>query len=112
MIPLLFDNNLSPRLVSTLSDLFQGRHVATLGLAAASDEQVWAYARQHGLMVVTKDADFQELAVLRGAPPKVVWLRLGNCSTADVAALLRSHAGDIFRLGQEADLSVLEIWGG
>jgi predicted nuclease of predicted toxin-antitoxin system len=41
-------------------------------------------------MLVTKDEDFHRLSVLRGFPPKVLWLRLGNCSTADVARLLRS----------------------
>ena len=78
---LLFDQNLSPKLVRRLADLFPGSsHVQAVGLDCASDDQVWEHARRNGFAIVTKDGDFNNLSVMRGSPPKVVWLQLGNCS--------------------------------
>lgn len=80
---LLFDQNLSPRLVDLLSDIYPGStHVQAVALDRASDEEVWNHARQNRLIIVTKDTDFHERSVLMGAPPKVVWVRRGNSVTA------------------------------
>ena len=87
---LLLDHNLSPRLVERLADLYPGAsHVALVGLERATDAEVWAYAGAHGCVIVTKDSDFNDAAVVWGGPPKVVWLRLGNCTTDDVERVLR-----------------------
>jgi predicted nuclease of predicted toxin-antitoxin system len=78
---LLFDQNLSPKLVDRLADLFPGsKHVSTEGLDTATDSQVWDFARPAGFTIVTKDADYETLSVVRGSPPKVVWILLGNCT--------------------------------
>ena len=88
----LFDQNLSPKLVRLLADLFPNSvHVRDVGLEAADDESVWNYASKQGFVIVSKDSDMHQRSFLFGAPPKVVWVRLGNCSTSDVAELLRSH---------------------
>jgi len=88
----LFDENLSPRLVVLLADLFPNSlHVRDAGLQAAEDLLVWNYARDHDLTIVSKDADMHQRCFVFGAPPKVVWVRLGNCSTTDVADLLRRY---------------------
>jgi predicted nuclease of predicted toxin-antitoxin system len=101
---LLLDNNLSPRLVRQLSDLSQEvAHVEGAGLVEASDQEVWFYARDNACMIVTKDSDFAELQVLRGYPPKVVWNRIGNCTTSQLEALLRQHANALIDF--EADPS-------
>lgn len=93
---LLFDQNLSHRLVTLLAAEFPGSaHVRDAGLAASPDPDVWAHAAANGFAIVSKDTDFQQRALLYGYPPKVIWLRLGNCSTATVAALLRSRFADI-----------------
>ena len=93
---LLFDQNLSPHLVHQLSDLFPGsQHVRNVQLSIATDAAIWEYAALHKYCIVSKDADFQQRALLLGHPPKVVWLRLGNCSTAAVAFLLRSNVPDL-----------------
>ena len=93
---LLFDQNLSPVLVEELQDLFPGSaHTAALGLGRADDSSIWEYARQNGFTIVSKDADFPERGVLLGSPPKVVWIRRGNCSTADIAGILRRSASEI-----------------
>lgn len=96
---LLFDENLSPSLVTLLAAHFPGSvHVHGAGLGSATDEEVWTYARDHGLVVVSKDSDFLELSVLRGAPPKLVWLRVGNCTTAQLADVLRAERAKVTAL--------------
>jgi predicted nuclease of predicted toxin-antitoxin system len=60
-------------------------------------------------VLVTKDEDFHRLSVLHGAPPKVVWLRLGNCATADVARLLRDHVDDLRRFEAQTEVTLLEL---
>jgi predicted nuclease of predicted toxin-antitoxin system len=102
---LLFDQNLSPRLVKRLADLFpDASHVQAEGLDCADDDQVWEHARLNGFAIVTKDADYNNLSVMRGSPPKVIWLLLGNCTTAEVEAVFRAHFADIEAF--ERDLSV------
>jgi predicted nuclease of predicted toxin-antitoxin system len=56
---------------------------------AASDTKLWNYASEHGYTIVSKDADFHQRSLVRGAPPKVVWIRQGNCSVSETADLLR-----------------------
>jgi predicted nuclease of predicted toxin-antitoxin system len=93
---LLYDQNLSHQLAGVLAAEFPGSaHVRDVGLAAAPDAAVWAHAATNGFVIVSKDTDFQQRALLYGHPPKVIWIRLGNCSTATVAALLRSRLADI-----------------
>lgn len=89
---LLFDENLSPRLVSLLSDLFPNSvHVREIGLKSADDPVVWNYATEHGLIICSKDSDMHQRSFIFGHPPKVVWVRLGNCTTSEVEKLLRSR---------------------
>ena len=64
-------------------------------MAATADPLIWAFAASHGFAIVSKDTDFQQRALLYGHPPKFIWLRVGNCSTAAVADLLRSKCNDI-----------------
>src|SRR6266568_1988383 len=95
---LLFDENLAARLAAELAHLYPDcAHVSNRGLAGGSDRAIWQHAQDHGLVIVTKDEDFQRLSVLYGAPPKVVWIRLGNCSTAAVIHLLRERRNEIER---------------
>ena len=105
---LLFDENLAPRLVETLADLFPDSvHVHGVGLAHATDERVWLYARDQGFTIVSKDSDFHERSLLFGYPPKVLWIRRGNCSTAQIERLLRDAASEIERLDCDPGASFL-----
>jgi len=107
---LLLDQNLSSRLKARLEAAYPDViHVADLGLSAASDDEVWAAALREGCMIVTKDSDFVDMQVLRGFPPKVLWLRLGNCATARIEEVLLAHGQDIadFALAPEAGLLAL-----
>ena len=97
------------RLCTSLADVFdEVLHVRPLGLDRAADAEVFAYARKHGLVIVTKDADFQALLALQGPPPQVTWLRLGNVTTARMEAVLRQRAWAIreFYEGQGACLVI------
>jgi predicted nuclease of predicted toxin-antitoxin system len=58
-VKLLFDQNLSPRLVGLLADVFPGSlHVRQVGLERADDESIWSLARDRSFAIVTKDSDF------------------------------------------------------
>jgi predicted nuclease of predicted toxin-antitoxin system len=90
-VKFLFDENLSPQLPELLSGVYPGSlHVKHCQLSKASDSEIWEYAKSHGLTIVSKDFDFQERSVLRGSPPKVIWLRIPNCKNAAVVELLRN----------------------
>ena len=97
---ILFDANLSPKLVRRLSELFpNSTNVFDAGLSRQSpDELIWNYAANHGYTIITADSDFLALAAERGTPPNVV--RIENCvyRTAVVEALLRRHAVRIAEL--------------
>jgi predicted nuclease of predicted toxin-antitoxin system len=109
-VKLLFDQNLSPWLCTILADCFPGAiHVREVGLIEADDATIWQYAAQHGFAIVTKDADFRQRSFLQGHPPKIVWVRLGNCSTNAVAALLRKRSlqvDEFFEDDQESFLAL------
>lgn len=93
---LLFDENLSPQLAQRLEDLFPSSiHDRDVALKAADDPMVWDYARDNGLTLVSKDSDMHQRSFVFGPPPKVIWVRLGNCSTSQVEELLRLHFGAI-----------------
>jgi predicted nuclease of predicted toxin-antitoxin system len=110
MIRLLIDQNLSPRLVASVADLFPNSlHVRDVGLAQADDSAVWAYARDNDLTIATKDGDFHQLSFLLGAPPKVVWFRAGNCSTDQIGHLIKRHAAMMADFVTRAEEAILII---
>lgn len=105
---LLFDENLSPRLVELLTDVYPGSaHVHACGLGSADDEAIWRYARDGNFSIVSKDSDFQERSVLRSHPPKVIWLRVANCTTAEIKDLLEAARPTIARFVNEDQESCL-----
>ncbi|HET6765728.1 MAG TPA: DUF5615 family PIN-like protein [Longimicrobiaceae bacterium] len=107
---LLIDENLSRRLLTLLADLHPGsQHVVSAGLASEDDLAIWAYAARHDLVIVTKDWDFLELSTLHGPPPKVVWLRLGNCSVKQTARVLRDRHLDLLRFHEDAASALLVV---
>ena len=69
-----------------------------------------SYAKRKGFVMVTKDADFADLSVLRGFPSKVVWIRRGNCSTDDIAEILRNHKEDVEELVTNSTLGILTLF--
>jgi predicted nuclease of predicted toxin-antitoxin system len=111
-VKLLFDENLSHRLLTRLAANFSGsEHVEQAGLRGRADIEIWEYARVHGLAVVSKDNDFRQLSVLKGSPPKVVWLSVGNAGTEAIAEFLQHNSDRIATFGRSDDenLLVLEL---
>lgn len=107
---LLFDQNLSPKLADRVADLFPGSsHVQLASLACASDDQVWEHARLKGFAIVTKDEDYNNLSVVRGSPPRIIWLQLGNCTTAQVEAVLRARFADIAEFEKDSSAGTLVL---
>jgi len=107
---LLFDENLSPKLVGMLADIYpDSTQVDRAGLGSESDIAVWEYARAHGFVIVSKDSDYQELSTFRGHPPKVIWLRRGNCSTQHIEGILRSNSVKLLDFSQNVDLGCLML---
>ena len=107
---LLFDENLSPRLARDLAAQFPGSaHVRECGLLGHPDEEVWEYARAHGFTLVSKDSDFQQRSFIYGPPPKLVWLRIGNCTRQQLIALILTHEADIRAFDADAFEAVLVL---
>ncbi len=107
---LIFDQNLSPMLIGLLSDLFPGSiHVRDAGLHASDDESVWDHAIQQQFVIISKDSDFRQRSFLFGSPPKVVWIRRGNCTTIEIEALIRSHYQDLLTFDQTESAAFLAL---
>jgi len=110
-VKLFLDHNISHKLVARLADVFpDSTQTRLLNFGRTNDPQLWLFARKNGYIFVSKDREVSELAILRGSPPKVVWLRMGNCRTAAVESALRRNAEEIRKLEEDPDRIVLEIW--
>ncbi len=90
---LLFDQNISFRVVAILKEVFpEGRHVKEFNLQFSTDRQIWNFAKENKFDIVTFDADFYDLVSLLGHPPKLIWLRLGNTSSKNLARIFSLHS--------------------
>ncbi len=105
----LVDAQLPPALARWLGERgYLAEHVFDLGMAAADDRDIWAYALRVGAVVITKDEDFPERRARAGGGPSIVWIRVGNTSRRDLLTWFR------FRLAEIVDAlargeSVIEI---
>lgn len=107
---LLFDENLSPKLVTAFADIFpDSAHVDRVGLGSEPDNEVWEYAKDNGFVLVSKDSDFYDKSALYGHPPKVIWIRRGNCSNRKIQFLIRNKADAIIAFENSPELSCIEI---
>ena len=107
---LLFDEQLAEELCDLVRDAFPNSlHIRLLGYGGASDDAIWQLAHEQDCLLVTKDEDFHRLSVMRGAPPKVIWIRLGNCTTVEVATVLVAFQSDIRRFVDQDEATFLEL---
>ena len=107
---LLFDENLSPRLPERVADIFpDSAHIYSIGLTSTQDAVIWDYAKDNNFVIVSKDADMHDLSLILGNPPKVIWIRLGNCSTRQVEMLLRREVSAINLFGEDENTSLLAL---
>ncbi len=106
---LLLDQNLSRRILKQLQPHYpDSSQVALLKMDKSDDMTIWEYARKHGFIIVTKDSDFQELSILKGEPPKVIWLKCGNKPRQYIVDVLIQNKDRIAELIQEHP--ILEIY--
>jgi predicted nuclease of predicted toxin-antitoxin system len=80
-----------------------------VGLAHADDDTVWSYAKDQGLEIVSKDSDFHQRSFVLGFPPKVVWIRRGNCTTSEIANLLQAYQSDLLVFAGNSEAAFLEL---
>ena len=108
---LLFDHHLSHKLVQRLADVFpDSTQTRLIGMGTADDGRIWDHAKERGFVVVTLDADFYDLSVLRGHPPKLIWLRCGNSTVAEIEHLLRANVERIAAFVADSTTGCLEIF--
>lgn len=108
---LLLDENLSDKIVAALQQAFPGtRHIKSANLERASDVDIWSYALEHRLTIVTNDDDFQHIAEYRGFPPKVIHLIRGNLSRQQMAALLLDNAERLHQFIESPDEGYLALY--
>jgi len=94
---LLLDQNISFRLARLIQNEFpNATHVSSVGLLGARDENIWKYAMINQLAILTFDSDFYDLALVRGVPPKIIWIRTGNLTTREIHQLLLINIKQIF----------------
>ena len=109
-IKLLFDQNLSYRLVSRVSVYYpDSKHVASLGLEQSSDKDIWQYAKDNGFVLVSKDSDFNEISTLYGFPPQIIWLRLGNSRISVAENALKKYKNMISDIINGKVVGIIEI---
>jgi predicted nuclease of predicted toxin-antitoxin system len=109
-VKLLLDENLSHRILPRILDRYpDSSHVNDHGLQQADDEAVWVFAAQNGFTIVSKDADFHQRSLVRGHPPKFIYLRLGNCSTQRIVDILRDQYDVIQEFGRRAHEALLVL---
>ena len=105
---LLFDQNLPPRLSKSLADIYpSSEHVFHLNLGRSSDRKIRKFALEHGFTIATKDSDFRDLGALLGFPPKIIWIRRGNCSAKEVERILRERSSSILSHLDDPQLGTL-----
>ena len=107
---LLLDENLSRRIVPFLQHYYPGSsQVVLLGLESDSDSEIWQYAKDNNFIIVTLDADFEELSLAWGQPPQVVWLKVKNQSRATILKILLDHHITISEALTNQGLACIEL---
>ncbi len=107
---LLFDQNISSRILRILNDEFgSSQHVVLSGLRNVSDSTIFDFAKSNALTIVTFDSDFVDLSIVKGFPPKIIWLKTGNQTTGSIAEILNMNVLSIAHFIQSNEVGVLEI---
>ena len=108
---LLLDANLSWRLISILKKTFGDcTHVNNTPLShPAKDSEIWHFAKEHEYTIITQDSDFLNLLEIKGFPPKVILVKVGNINTEQMKAILLQAKNSIIELHNNDEYGLLEI---
>ncbi len=93
---LLFDQNISFRIVSKLKSYYTDcKHVSDVGLNDAEDHVIWLFAKENDYSIVTFDSDYFDISLIKGHPPKIIWIRTGNLTTIEITDLMIKYFDSI-----------------
>lgn len=107
---LLLDQNLSRKIITQIENVYPDScHLTSALTETTSDRDIWLYAEEHGFVIVTKDDDFEQRSILLGHPPKVIWIRLGNCKTDQIVSLLINSQNIILAFSDDSEKSILPL---
>lgn len=110
VVRLLFDQSISSRILRLLNDEFEeSQHVVMCGLQNASDNTIFEFAKSNSLTIITFDSDFVDLSIVKGFPPKIIWLKTGNQTTTSIADILQANALSISHFVLSEEVGVLEM---
>jgi predicted nuclease of predicted toxin-antitoxin system len=109
-VKFLIEENLSDKLSARLGAAYPGtKHVKQVSLSARADTEVWELARKEGFIILTQADDFAEMSMMRGAPPKVVHLAMGNHTTKEWLAIIQANAVAISHFAGDPDTGLLVL---
>jgi predicted nuclease of predicted toxin-antitoxin system len=108
---ILLDENLSFKLKSKLRLIFPNLiHVSDVRLLGVEDSSIFDYAQKNNFdAIITNDEDYYWLSLLKGSPPKIIWLRTGNMTTDNLTKLLTEKHQEINNFLRDPDEICLEI---
>jgi predicted nuclease of predicted toxin-antitoxin system len=108
---LLFDQNISIRILKKLSVTFpDSSHVKTEGLINASDLDIWEFAKKNKFTIVSQDSDFNDINLMKGFPPKIIWIKTENLNTEEISNILLKHTQEIEEFLIDNNLGCFEIF--
>jgi predicted nuclease of predicted toxin-antitoxin system len=107
---LLFDQNISYRIMKVLPEAFTGSsHVKQEGLINVLDKEIWDFAKNNQYTIVTQDSDFNDLNILKGFPPKIIWIRTGNIKTMALLNILLDYYDELDHFIHDSEFGCFEI---
>ena len=108
-----FDQNISFQVIKKVKHLYpEAVSVREVHLENATDIELLNFAKKSAYSIVTFDADFAEINILKDQPPKIIWLRIGNTSTDNLAKVFQDYYESIKEFIENEiykDIGCLEI---
>ncbi|HMS65515.1 MAG TPA: DUF5615 family PIN-like protein [Ignavibacteria bacterium] len=107
----LFDENISHRILKKLNSEFANSiHCKNINPNPKNDLDIWNYAKSNDFTIVTFDEDFYEWMILKGFPPKIIWLRTGNTTTNNIAEIINKKSLDIKDFHESKEVGIFELY--
>jgi len=107
---LLLDQNISSKITEKLQSDFQGSaHVKEFNLTQRSDILIWEFAKHNDFIIVTRDADFFDIGLIQGYPPKIIWIQTNNPSKEYTENLLLTNKDIIYNFVDESETFCLRL---
>jgi len=107
---LLLDENVSFRILNSLLSIFPGSTHVSKGSSVKSDLEIFQYAKRNDFTILTFDEDFYDLQLIKGFPPKIIWLRVGNISNLNLLNKIISKKAEIEAFEINSEVGILETY--